>query len=130
MTGFRNDLLQILRPELTEVLLGVFRKTCHYSFVDPTSVDWSFEATSTNMVKINAFIIAEKRYIDLIEENLLKKNHPAQVIFIDRLYNETSANPELRIISIELKQNINFISVEDYEVIELSCDFSSNVKKY
>ena len=119
-TGFRNDLLQLLKPELTEVLLGVFRKTCHYTFVDPTSVDWSFETTSMNMVKINAFIIAEKRFLDLIEESLLKKNHPAQVIFIDRLYNETLTNEGLKTITIELKQNINFISVEDYEVIERS----------
>ena len=121
MTGLRNDLLPLLKPELTEVLLGVFRNTCHYSFVDPTSVDWSFEATSRNMVKTNAFIIAEKRFLDLIEENLLKKNHPAQVIFIDRLYNETSTNAEIKTIAMELKQNVNFISVEDYEVTELSC---------
>ena len=126
MTGLRNDLLPLLKPELTEVLLGVFRRTCHYSFVDPTSVDWSFEATSKIMVKLNAFIIAEKRFLGVVEENLLKKNHPAQVISIDRLYNETSTNAELKTIAVELKQNINFISVEDYEVIELSREFLSH----
>ena len=112
MTGFRNDLLQLLSPELTEVLVRVFRKTCHYSFVDQTSVDWSFEATSKNIVKLNALIIADTRFLDVVEENLLKKNHPAQVISIDRLYNETSTNAELKTVSIELHQNINFISVE------------------
>ena len=120
-----KDLLPLLKPELTEVLLGVFRNTCHYSFVDPTSVDWSFEATSKNMVKINAFIIAEKRFLDLVEQNLLKKNCPARVIFIDRLYNETSTNAELKTVSIELNQNINFISVEGYVLIELSYEFLS-----
>ena len=93
--------------------------------MDQTSVDWSLEATSKIMVKINAFIIAEKRFLDLVEENLLKKNHPAQVISIDRLYNETSTNAELKTVSIELHQNINFISVEGYVLIELSCEFLS-----
>ena len=125
MTGFRNDLLQLLSPELTEVLVRVFRKTCHYSFVDQTSVDWSFEATSKNIVKLNALIIADTRSLDVVEENLLKKNHPAQVISIDRLYNETSTNAELKTVSIELHQNINFISVEGYVLIELSCEFLS-----
>ena len=119
MTGVRNDSLQLMKPALTEVLLGVFRKTCHYSFADQTSVDWS----STN--KITAFIIAEKRFLGVVEENLLKKNHPAQVISIDRLYNETSTNAELKTVSIELHQNINFISVEGYVLIELSCEFLS-----
>ena len=90
--------------------------------MDQTSVDWSLEATSKIMVKINAFIMAEKRFLDLVEEDLLKKNHPAQVIFIDRLYNETSTNAELKTIATELNQNINFISVEGYVLIELSCE--------
>ena len=69
--------------------------------------------------------MAEKRFLDLVEEDLLKKNHPAQVIFIDRLYNETSTNAKLKTIAIELNQNINCISVEGYVLIELSCEFLS-----
>ena len=59
-----------MQHELTEALLGVFRK--NRSAVDPTLVAWSLDDTATNMAKINALITAEKQVIDLIDNQRLK----------------------------------------------------------
>ena len=112
MTGLKNDTIKSLQQELTEALLGVFRK--NRSVVDPSLVAWSLDDTATNMAKINASITAEKQVIDLIDIELLKSYYPAQIRFIDLLYKETSKNAELK------KDNIKFISIESYEVVELS----------
>ena len=112
MTGLKNDTIKALQQELTEVLLAVFRK--NRSAVDPSFVEWSLDDTATNMAKINASITAEKQVIDLIDIELLKSYYPAQIRFIDLLYKETSKNAELK------KHNIKFISIESYEVVELS----------
>ena len=112
MTGLKNDTIKSLQQELTGVLLAVFRK--NRSAVDPTLVAWSLDDTATNMAKINASITAEKQVIDLIDIELLKSYYPAQIRFIDLLYKETSKNAELK------KHNIKFISIEGYEVVELT----------
>ena len=114
--GLRNDTINDLSQELTEVLLEVFRNSC--SSVDPTLVEWSLDDTATrflsSMAKTNALITAERQVIELIESELLKSNYPAQIKFIDLLYKATSKNAELK------KHNIKFISIENYEVVELS----------
>ena len=114
--GLRNDTINALSQELTEVLLEVFRNSC--SSVDPTVVEWSLDDTATrflsSMAKSNALITAERQVIELIESELLKSNYPAQVKFIDLLYKATSKNAELK------KHNIKFISIEGYDVVELS----------
>ena len=112
MTGLKNDTIKALQQELTEALIGVFPK--NRSAVDPSFVAWSLDDTATNMAKINALITAEKHVIDLIDIELLKSYYPAQIRFIDLLYKETSKNAELK------KHNIKFISIESYEVVELS----------
>lgn len=112
MTGLKNDTIKALPQELTEVLLAVFRK--NHSAVDPSLVAWNLDDTATNMAKVNASITAEKQVIDLIDIELLKSYYPAQIRFIDLLYKETSKNDVLK------KYNIKFISIENYEVVEMS----------
>ena len=112
MTGLKTATIKTLQQGLTEVLLAVFRK--HRSAVDPSLVAWSLDDTNTNMAKINTLITAEKQVIDLIEVELLKSYYPAQIRFIDLIYKETSKNDVLK------KYNIKFISIENYEVVELS----------
>ena len=119
--GLRNDTINALSQELTEVLLEVLRNSC--SSVDPTLVEWSLDDTATrflsSMAKSNALITAERQVIELIESELLKSNYPAQIKFIDLLYKATSKNAELK------KHNIKFISIESYRVVELSGKCSS-----
>ena len=121
--GLRNDTINVLSQELTEVLLEVFRNSC--SSVDPTLVEWSLDDTATrflsSMAKSNALITAERQVIELIESELLKSNHPAHIKFIDLLYKATSKNAELK------KHNIKFISIESYRVVELSGKRSSTI---
>ena len=120
MTGLKNDTIKALKQELTDVLLGVFRK--NRSIAGPESVAWSLDDTATNMAKINVVITAEKQVVDLIDIELLKSYYPAQIRFIDLLYKETSKNAELK------KHNIKFISIESYEVVELSGEILPHYK--
>ena len=121
--GLRNDTINALSQELTEVLLEVFRNSS--SSVEPTLVEWSLDDTATrflsSMAKGNALITAERQVIELIESELLKSNHPAHIKFIDLLYKATSKNAELK------KHNIKFISIESYGVVESSGERSSKI---
>ena len=121
--GLRNDTINALSQELTEVLLEVFRNSS--SSVEPTLVEWSLDDTATqflsSMAKGNALITAERHVIDLIKRELLKSNHPAQIKFIDLLYKATAKNAELK------KHNIKFVSIESYRVVELSGKHSSTI---
>ena len=76
------------------------------------------------MAKGNALITAERQAIDLIKSELLKSNYPAQIKFIDLLHKATSKNAELK------KHNIQFISIESYEVVELSGMILAHYKSY
>ena len=105
-------------------MLEVFRNSC--SSVEPTLVEWSLDDTATrflsSMAKCNAFITAERQVIDLIESELLNSNYPAQTKFIDLLYKAASKNAKLK------KHNIKFISIESYEVVELSGEILPHYK--
>ena len=121
--GLRNDTINALSQELTEVLLEVFRNSC--LSVEQTLVEWSLDDTATrclsSMAKGSALITAERQVINLIKSELLKSNYPAQIKFIDLLYKATAKNAELK------KHNVKFVSIEGYREVELSGKHSSTI---
>ena len=123
--GLRNDTINALSQELTEVLLEVFRNSCSSRATSATVarailVDWSLVDTPTMMAKVNALITAKKEAIDLIVSELLK-SQLAKTKLMDLLYKATSKNAQLK------KHNVKFISIENYGVVESSGECSSKI---